>query len=162
MLVFSAQVNAVDVRIVPNTPLFEDGGCHVYDGAEAVRAVLQLIASARITVDISTFNLDNEATKNLIAKKASDGVSVHVYSSNGTTLSQFPGKYNVIPHPITTAKYRGATIIRVDNSFVGMGNIDLDVTMKVRSSFFVCQSGSNAKDMLDQSFKKWTRTTYEQ
>ena len=154
LLAISVSAYPLDIRVVPNTPLFDDYECHNYTNTEAVRAVLQLLASARITLEVSSFSLDNEPVRKLIKSKANSGVSVTVYSPNDSALDKLSSSYNISLHREDTSRFKTPTIIRVDNSFVGMGNIDLEETLKVRSGFFVCRSNdtNDTKEVMEKHF----------
>jgi len=137
LALMSAQAQSLEVRIVPNTPLFEDYGCHRYEGDEAVRAALQLIASARLNITIATRTFENAAVSNLIARKAKS-VDVRLYSSNPINISGDINVYKVKSDGV-------GTNIKVDYSFTGMGDIDFAEPMHVRSSFLVCHSPETNK-----------------
>ena len=137
LALMSVQAQSLEVRIVPNTPLFEDYGCHRYEGNEAVRAALQLIASARLNVSIVSSTFENVAVRSLIMRK-SKSVDVRLYSSNPINISGEIATYKV--------KSSGnVTHMTVDYSYTGIGDIDFAEPMHVRSSFLVCHSSEDNK-----------------
>ena len=154
LLLVSLEAYPLDVRIVPNTPLFEDHSCHKYEGKEAVRAVLQLLASARMSIDLDTHSLANEAVRTVVLQKAGYGTTVNLYSQNESTFRDIPASSNVNRYVRSGDKFKSATIIRIDNTFVGMGNVDLENAIKVRSMFFVCRSSttSDTKVQMEGAF----------
>lgn len=142
----------LDIRIVPNTPLFEGSECHTYKGAEAVRASLQLIASAQIVLEVSTYSMDNESVFNLIKNKARNGVRVKLYSQNTDTLSKF-NSVNVTSKLMNNSSL-SPTIIKVDNAVTGMGNIYFEGVIQVKSSFYVCPSSNSNSEGLNNALEK--------
>jgi len=151
----SASAETLSIRLINNTPLFEDFGCHRYEGKEAIRAALQLIVSARILLEIHAHAYDSPAVSDLLLKRAAAGISMIVYSQSG----RFPANArnsSMRLVPLGDAGAVGPLIVRSDHSFIGIGNIDLAEALKVRSTFMVCHSNDTA-DLMGARFQERIR-----
>jgi len=146
----SAADETLFIKLANNTPLFEDFGCHIYKGKEAIRAALQLIVSARIRLEIHAYAFDSPVVNDLLLKRSSAGVSMTTYSQSG----RFPANARTSSMRLIAVggtDAAGPLIVRSDNSFIGIGNIDLAEPLKVRSTFMVCHSNETA-DLMGKRF----------
>ncbi len=142
------------VKLANNTPLFEGAACHKYEGKDAVRALMQLILSARIHVDIHANSYDSLSVDSLLLKKASAGQSVTIYSPSGRFPVESVKSRNVRMMIMDyTAEVRGPLIIRSDNYAIGVGNIELTEPLQVKNTFMVCQSNETA-DLMNRRFQE--------
>ena len=144
------------IKLANNTPLFEGAACHTYEGKEAVRAVMQLILSARIHLDIHATVFDSTVVDSTLLKKASAGQSVTIYSRSGRFPPESVKSGNVRMVTNGNAEEGSALIIRSDNYAIGVGNIELTEPLQVRSSFMVCQANETA-DLMHRRFDERIR-----
>ncbi len=110
-----AYAETFSVTVATNTPLFEESGCHIYEGKEAVRAIMHIILSARIHLDIEARTYESPTINSLLWKKAAAGVSLTVYSPAG----YFPQALATTPNMRLVATGSDGTIgelvVRSDN-----------------------------------------------